>query len=282
MGESNEANAKWRVMCPVSLDVASSPVMTVLGNVYDRSSIEAWLSTRSTDPLTGEQLPCKTLIDVDTTLIQSEEALHAECKARRRATGMWFPGVELKAKSEQKLRVLSTKYEPTLPVWSSPAWREHNAFKRQMFGSDDEPDQWSEVIHLKAEDLETKFDQACPVPRPANTGWGYQFVNLSFRHLCGWSRKGLSFMGADLSHSTFEGCSFARCDFTGANLQGTTFLECVFWGEQVGFLNARTDTDTTFARCQVEGLVSWKMHEQVKDVKAALSLRLLSAPSRVL
>lgn len=49
-------------LCPISQAIMSDPVMTSSGNCYERSSIQQWLQTKNTDPLTNLPLESKTLI----------------------------------------------------------------------------------------------------------------------------------------------------------------------------------------------------------------------------
>ena len=48
--------------CPISLEVMRDPVIAADGHSYERASIEQWLRTRRTSPLTGQPLPNQTLI----------------------------------------------------------------------------------------------------------------------------------------------------------------------------------------------------------------------------
>ena len=48
--------------CPIMHELMEDPVMTVDGQVYERSAIEEWLAKNDTSPLTGEHLPMKMLI----------------------------------------------------------------------------------------------------------------------------------------------------------------------------------------------------------------------------
>ncbi|EOD19557.1 hypothetical protein EMIHUDRAFT_209151 [Emiliania huxleyi CCMP1516] len=43
-------------VCPITTEVMSDPVMAADGQSYERTAIERWLATKSTSPLTGEEL----------------------------------------------------------------------------------------------------------------------------------------------------------------------------------------------------------------------------------
>ncbi|EOD28188.1 hypothetical protein EMIHUDRAFT_254122, partial [Emiliania huxleyi CCMP1516] len=43
-------------ICPITTEVMSDPVMAADGHAYERSAIERWLATKSTSPMTGEEL----------------------------------------------------------------------------------------------------------------------------------------------------------------------------------------------------------------------------------
>ena len=45
--------------CPISFDVMENPVTTSDGQTYERSSIEQWLATHDTSPLTNLRLANK-------------------------------------------------------------------------------------------------------------------------------------------------------------------------------------------------------------------------------
>ena len=50
------------VLCPLTHELMVDPVITALGQTYERAMIERWLEKRDTDPLTGEKLPHKALV----------------------------------------------------------------------------------------------------------------------------------------------------------------------------------------------------------------------------
>ena len=43
-------------ICPITTELMSDPVMAADGHSYERSAIERWLATKSTSPMTGEEL----------------------------------------------------------------------------------------------------------------------------------------------------------------------------------------------------------------------------------
>ena len=43
-------------ICPITTEVMRNPVMAADGHAYERSAIERWLATKSTSPMTGEEL----------------------------------------------------------------------------------------------------------------------------------------------------------------------------------------------------------------------------------
>ena len=58
--EEEESPADF--ICPITTEVMSDPVMAADGHAYERSAIERWLATKSTSPLTGEELEFTRLI----------------------------------------------------------------------------------------------------------------------------------------------------------------------------------------------------------------------------
>jgi len=42
--------------CPITTEVMTDPVMAADGHSYERSAMERWFATKSTSPLTGEEL----------------------------------------------------------------------------------------------------------------------------------------------------------------------------------------------------------------------------------
>ncbi|EOD03698.1 hypothetical protein EMIHUDRAFT_221822 [Emiliania huxleyi CCMP1516] len=43
-------------ICPITTEVMSDPVMAADGHAYERTAIDRWLATKSTSPMTGEEL----------------------------------------------------------------------------------------------------------------------------------------------------------------------------------------------------------------------------------
>ncbi|EOD27237.1 hypothetical protein EMIHUDRAFT_64467, partial [Emiliania huxleyi CCMP1516] len=50
-------------ICPITTEVMRNPVMAADGHAYERSAIERWLATKSTSPMTGEELQHTCLAD---------------------------------------------------------------------------------------------------------------------------------------------------------------------------------------------------------------------------
>jgi STIP1 family protein 1 len=50
------------LMCPISQEIMTDPVMTPYGHCYQRSCIEAWLIKHDTCPITGQKLTVDQLI----------------------------------------------------------------------------------------------------------------------------------------------------------------------------------------------------------------------------
>ena len=50
------AHALLDFICPITTEVMSDPVMAADGHAYERTAIERWLATKSTSPMTGEEL----------------------------------------------------------------------------------------------------------------------------------------------------------------------------------------------------------------------------------
>ena len=49
------------LLCPITAELMTDPVVTADGHTYDREAIEVWLQRKGTSPMTGEPLPHKTL-----------------------------------------------------------------------------------------------------------------------------------------------------------------------------------------------------------------------------
>lgn len=61
-GEGDESPPPHEFLCPIAQDVMRDAVSTCDGHTYERRNIEAWLSEKSTSPITGLPLANKTLI----------------------------------------------------------------------------------------------------------------------------------------------------------------------------------------------------------------------------
>lgn len=59
--ENIEIKIPKQYRCPISFELMEDPVMTALGQTYDRKNIENWLKTHDTDPLSNDVLPNKIL-----------------------------------------------------------------------------------------------------------------------------------------------------------------------------------------------------------------------------
>ena len=52
-------------LCPITMEAMTDPVFAADGHVYDRASIESFLETHDTSPLTNEPLATKSLTPND-------------------------------------------------------------------------------------------------------------------------------------------------------------------------------------------------------------------------
>lgn len=78
--EMNLFDAPADLICPISHEVYSDPVLNSAGQVYERSSIEQHLGRHNTDPITGTRLTSKVLTPV--YFLKSRAAEFREAAAR--------------------------------------------------------------------------------------------------------------------------------------------------------------------------------------------------------
>ena len=97
---SQEIDISVELLCPIGMGIMLDPVLTVMGQVYDRCNIEKWFEDHDTDPLTNVRLNDTRLV-VDTALarrVQSEYADEFLEKIRKRR-------LEEKAQRELELTI---------------------------------------------------------------------------------------------------------------------------------------------------------------------------------
>ena len=68
------------LLCPISHEIMSDPVLAADGHAYERSYIEEWLSRQRTSPLTGEPLPTTNLLPC--TPLKNMAAAYLNTQAR--------------------------------------------------------------------------------------------------------------------------------------------------------------------------------------------------------
>jgi len=59
--KQQNSHIKDLIYCPITRRIMSDPVVTALGDTFEREAIEEWLRSRDTNPTTGESLPNKHL-----------------------------------------------------------------------------------------------------------------------------------------------------------------------------------------------------------------------------
>jgi hypothetical protein len=90
------------LLCPISLELMADPVILVeTGQTYDRLTIESWLLTHSTDPITNIELRCKKIVP-NIAIRKMVQSRQAECP-------------------EQQIRATTVPGPPHLPA-SRSAW----------------------------------------------------------------------------------------------------------------------------------------------------------------
>ena len=62
---SAQSGSPPEFLCPITMEVMTDPVFAADGHVYDRASIESFLETHDTSPLTNEPLATKSLTPND-------------------------------------------------------------------------------------------------------------------------------------------------------------------------------------------------------------------------
>ena len=70
-------------LCPITMEAMTDPVFAADGHVYDRASIESFLETHDTSPLTNEPLATKSLTPND--------ALRSRLRERARSSSVTSP-----------------------------------------------------------------------------------------------------------------------------------------------------------------------------------------------
>lgn len=144
-------------------------------------------------------------------------------------------------------------------------WNDFNTMKRDIFVSDKYVN-LCRITGIPDDTLDT-------ISRPNNTGFGFQFINLSNITKQNGGYKSERFDFADLTNCFFNKCDFSRCTFIGAKLEGCTFVNCSFIGEQVSFYKA-TGT-SRFINCRIERGTCWQTVTSENDVDEVLTERLL-------
>ena len=70
--------------CPITLQLFRDPVKTLHGQTYERTAVEDWLESKSTDPMTGDILKIKALFPEDE--MKHEATLRPVCSEHDEAT----------------------------------------------------------------------------------------------------------------------------------------------------------------------------------------------------
>ena len=61
-GAGNAPEVPEYLVCPISFEVFTDPVVCMDGQTYERSAIEEWLIDHDTSPLTNAKLPSKMVV----------------------------------------------------------------------------------------------------------------------------------------------------------------------------------------------------------------------------
>lgn len=82
---------KWyhSLVCGITHEYPVHPVVTVFGQLYERSAIETWLQSHNTDPMLNQPLPSKTLMEVKWSKFANEGEWKQWLRKVRDNTKIW-------------------------------------------------------------------------------------------------------------------------------------------------------------------------------------------------
>lgn len=260
-------SADIQIICPITLEPIRHAVCTCFGSVYEKDAITKWLEENVTDPSTGLALP-NLRLDYLCEITNSEqiEYVRVESQLIRQLTQDLMDNNKISFFYFHHTPFFYTQLlEQQSNINLLADWNVFDAMKRDFFVSDTyvnscyitgTPDHVIDKLH-----------------RPYNTGFGFQFINLSNVTKQNGGYKSERFDFADLTNCFFNKCDFSRCTFIGAKLEGCTFVNCNFIGEQVSFYKATGVP--RFINCRIERGTKWQTVTSKHDVEEVLTERLL-------
>jgi len=271
------------LICSITSEEIKIAGMTVLGNVYEYSSIKEWLKDHSTDPLTNEYLPTKFIVNlgkVDNKLLEEIDEKKSQIRETTKMWAGWIPNQIYQDKSIEALKIKN--YLKSLTGEELEKWNQYQEMKKTQFFEKGSNEYYLRVINYHNQD-ESFLDKDDNLERPTGTGHGFQFIDLSKNMIIKDKLyKSTDFTGSDLSNIKFADCDFSRCVFINSILNNTVFINCTFIGEDITFLDSHTNAKTTFISCVFEKADTWKRFNNPKDVKEILLARKLKMPFNVL
>lgn len=251
--------------CSITGEEIKEYGITETGSIYSYSAIIKWLEENHTDPLTNIKISNRVIKLEDKSIdFVKEEAQKIKThfllilKGKHLLDYLPFSTVSLKKIFDTKSSLLETN-----------GWKDYEKYKaNQIFEKATDFTSVHEAIKYNVL-LNSPLDRNDEVTRPANSGYGFEFINFS--KILGHCQvydgyfKESSFNGADLSNMEFIDCNFTNCTFMGTNLKKTIFINCSFCGESVNFYGSSISDATTFLNCDIEKVLSTVIINSAKD-----------------
>jgi hypothetical protein len=254
------------LICPITMEPIKVAACTILGYIYEKDAIIEWLKQSDRDPATNQKMK-----DLHITTLRSfsplyeynlndlkREVMSCNMSAKRIATRyVELLGNPVSISNFRETKMVYKKLREYKDVvdglYEEAEWETYKEFRRNMY-INNYVCPYIDGAYMGESYLE-KIVKMDTVVRPANTGFGYQFISLDGLKVKGVEHKLERFDFSDLSNSVFIECGFSRCTFIGANLSGTVFINCSFIGEQVSFY--KSIGIPTFSNCCIEPVGSW-------------------------
>lgn len=261
-------NNKTKYICPITQEPIEKFGVLCTGSFYEYSAINEWLKHNNTDPLTNLALPIRKIYTDD---INSENIKFKKDEIKQNFENDWMKLFTLPFLPYQILENVN-KIKNNIRNMDQATkvnWSVYQDIKRNYISDRN----YDSSLHSRG--LQNPFDNDDIISRPIDTGFGYEFINLSDLNMKYKHFKSTSFNGADLSDTRFSDCDFSRCTFIGTNMTNTEFINCIFIGNEICFLDCQTNEDTYFSNCTFEKLGSWIQTKKSSEIKTILTERLL-------
>lgn len=277
--------------CPISLEPLAGVIgLTVLGSAYHLEPLRLWLSDpdHDTDPLTGEWLPSKVIVQHD---LGNDPDMWKRLRDRRldlrNSTFLWTDRRSYAVDAEVQAQIRTCAQFAQDHFYAEPLWQEYehhvcgllNHLCQYMSDLDEVQAlrRWQAyyLAHL------TNVVKVSIPEFPADNFFVGVRVGQHIDFEKPFSFKGWCFNGADFRGLTcFAG--FPECKFICADLRGARFIKSDFSGERVNFTGALVNPQTLFAVCEIEREATWRKLETLEDKIAEFRHRGLGQLAKIM